>query len=195
MLRLTANDGELNGFDDLTVTVNPSEPNNAIDFGGTNAYVTFGEAPGLGVSTMTIEAWFRRDGAGATADTGSGGIMGVPIVTKGRAQNETPTNNMNYSSASRSRLGDVLAADFEDNSTGLNHPVAGVTPIPADGAWHHAAATYDGTDLAPVPRWRARGDVGGRSLHATVRQHSACRHRVGTEYERDGRRLLQRRHR
>ena len=27
---------------------------------------------------------------------------------------------------------------------GLNHPVAGVTPI-VNGAWHHAAATYDGT--------------------------------------------------
>ena len=142
VLRLTANDGELNGFDEMTVTVNPVEPNNAIDFTGTNAYVTFGQAPGLGVSTLTIEAWFRRDGTGATSDTGSGGFLAIPIVAKGRAQDEATTNNMNYF------LGivgtsNVLGADFEDNATGLNHPVTGTTPILPDGVWHHAAATYD----------------------------------------------------
>ena len=30
-------------------------------------------------------------------------------------------------------------------TAGLNHPVAGATAIPANGVWHHAAATYDGT--------------------------------------------------
>ena len=39
---------------------------------------------------------------------------------------------------------DVLAADFEDTATGLNHPISGTTPITND-VWHHAAATYDGT--------------------------------------------------
>jgi len=43
----------------------------------------------------------------------------------------------------------VLAADFEEGASGsspsLNHPLLGVTPVPADGIWHHAAATYDGT--------------------------------------------------
>ena len=38
----------------------------------------------------------------------------------------------------------VLAADFEDNATGANHPAFGVTAI-CDGIWYHAAATYDGT--------------------------------------------------
>src|SRR5207253_735157 len=33
----------------------------------------------------------------------------------------------------------------EDMATGLNHPVAGTTAIPADGVWRHAAVTYDGT--------------------------------------------------
>ena len=27
----------------------------------------------------------------------------------------------------------------------MNHPVAGMTPIPVDNVWHHAAVTYDGT--------------------------------------------------
>ena len=39
---------------------------------------------------------------------------------------------------------DVIAADFEDTASGLNHPVSGVTPI-TNNVWHHAAATYDGT--------------------------------------------------
>src|SRR5438093_13275784 len=39
----------------------------------------------------------------------------------------------------------VLAADFEDTATGLNHPIVGTTVIPADGTSRHAAATYDGT--------------------------------------------------
>ncbi len=149
VLRLTANDGELNGFDELTVTVNPVEPNNAIDFTGTNAYVTLGVAPQLGASKLTIEAWFRRDGAGTTADTGSGGFIAVPIVTKGRAQDEATTNNMNYFLGIVPGTGgapDVLGADFEDNATGLNHPARGLKPVPADGVWHHAAATYDGKD-------------------------------------------------
>jgi hypothetical protein len=41
----------------------------------------------------------------------------------------------------------VLCADFEEGATGanpgLNHPIAGVTPI-ASNVWYHAAATYDG---------------------------------------------------
>ena len=75
---------------------------------------------------MTIEAWFRRDGAGATADTGSGGFMAIPIVAKGRAQDEATTNDMNYFLGIKDvATGDVLAADFEDTATGLNHPVTG----------------------------------------------------------------------
>ena len=149
VLRLTATDGEVTGFDELTVTVSPVEPNNAIDFTGTNAYVTLGVAPQLGASKLTIEAWFRRDGTGTTADTGSGGFLAVPIVTKGRAQDEATTNNMNYFLGIVPGTGgapDVLGADFEDSATGLNHPARGLKSVPADGVWHHAAATYDGKD-------------------------------------------------
>ncbi len=155
-LRLTANDSELSGFDDLIVTVNPVEPNNAIDFAGTNAYVTFGAAPGLGVSTFTLEAWFKRTGTGVGTGTGSGGFndatttgLGIPLLTKGRAQSDNSNVDMNYFLGINSLTG-VLIADFEDtNGTptpGVNHPVSGVTPILVSStAWHHAAATYDGT--------------------------------------------------
>ena len=106
--------------------------------------MTFGAAPGLGVSTFTIETWFRRDGAGIATNTGTGGVVAIPLVTKGMAEAEGGTVDMNYFLGIRA-TDNVLVADFEDTATGLNHPVAGTTVIPADGAWHHAAATYDGT--------------------------------------------------
>ena len=144
VLQLTASDGALSAADTLTVTVNPNAVNRALDFGGTNAYVTFGAAPGLGVSTLTIETWFRRDGTGIATNTGTGGVVAIPLVTKGMAETEGGPVDMNYFLGIRSS-DNVLVADFEDTATGLNHPVVGTTPIAADGTWRHAAATYDGT--------------------------------------------------
>src|SRR5438552_8221090 len=144
---LTANDGLLASSDTMSVTVTAAAPvNKAIDFGGTNAYVTFGPAPGLGAATFTIEAWFRRDGTGVTTSTGTGGITAVPLVTKGRSESDGSNVDMNYFLGIRSD--NVLAADFEEGAAGanpgLNHPVAGVTVI-QNNVWYHAAATYDGT--------------------------------------------------
>ena len=78
----------LSASDTVSVAVNPNASNRGIDFGGTNAYVTFGAAPGLGVSTLTIETWFRRDGAGVATNTGTGGVVAIPLVTKGMAETE-----------------------------------------------------------------------------------------------------------
>src|SRR5207237_588187 len=74
VLRLTANDGALSSNDTMTVTVDSSPANKAIAFGGTNAYVTLGPAPGLGAAKFTLETWFRRDGAGIATFTGTGGV-------------------------------------------------------------------------------------------------------------------------
>ncbi len=63
-----------------------ASPNNAIDFGGTNAYVTFGDPAALDLAQFTIETWFRRDGTGVTTNTGTGGVLAVPLVTKGRGE-------------------------------------------------------------------------------------------------------------
>ena len=71
-------------------------------------------------------------------------MIAIPLVTKGMAEVEGSNKDMNYFLGIR-QTDSVLTADFEDTATGLNHPVAGVTAIPANGAWHHAAATYDGT--------------------------------------------------
>jgi hypothetical protein len=150
LLRLTADDGALTAFDTVSVTVvDGASVNGALDLGGTNSYVTFGQAPTLGASTFTLELWFRRDGAGVGADTGTGGLSAaVPLVTKGRAQQDSSNVDMNYFLGLN---GGFLAADFEEGAggttPGLNHPVTGSVPINS-GVWYHAAATYDGS------RWR-----------------------------------------
>ena len=144
VLQLTANDGELTTNDSVTIVVNSTVVNSSLDLGGTNAYVNLGSASGLGASAFTLELWFRRDGAGIATSTGSGGLSAIPLVTKGMAEGDGSTIDMNYFLGIRSTDG-VLGADFEDRATGANHPVVGTTAIPADGSWHHAAATYDGS--------------------------------------------------
>jgi hypothetical protein len=112
-------------------------------FDGINDYVTFGAAPALGVSNFTLEAWFLPLGTGSTGSTGTGGVSGVPLVTKGRGENDNTITNCNYFLGIRGS-DRVLTADFEDNATGDNHPVAGTTPVQSN-VWQHAAVTYDGT--------------------------------------------------
>ena len=114
---------------------------------GTKAYVSFGNPATLKLSALTIEMWMRRDGPGVPTSTGGGGVNLIPLVSKGRADAETPTADINYILGIRASDG-VLAADFEEGPTGaspsMNHPVTGTTTIPT-GVWQHVAATYDGT--------------------------------------------------
>ena len=117
--------------------------NVGLQLNGTSDCVTMGVAPGLGSATFTLECWFMRTGTGQTATSGTGGVVGVPLVCKGVGEADGSNVDGNYFFAIRS--GDnVLAADFEDMASGLNHPVAGTTPI-VNNVWYHAAATYDGT--------------------------------------------------
>ena len=97
VLRLSASDGLQSSTDDVSVTVNAAAPlATAVSFNGTNQYVTFGPAPGLGASTLTLEAWFKRAGAGVATSTGSGGVTAEPLLTKGRAEAEGSNVDMNY---------------------------------------------------------------------------------------------------
>ena len=119
-------------------------PQGALAFDGTDDFVTFGAAPGLGSAQFTIETWFRRTGTGIGNTTGSGGIASlVPLVTKGAPEADGSNVDANYLLGINTS-GNVLAADFEDAATGLNHPISGSTPI-VNGTWYHAAATYDGS--------------------------------------------------
>ncbi len=134
-----------------------------IQLNGTNQYVTFGQATtALGTQNFTLECWFKKTGTGVVTTSGASGILALPLVTKGMAESDGGTFDMNYflgingtTFVSGRSYGpaNVLAADFEEGtgsaSPGLNHPVAGVTPV-LDDVWYHAAVTYDIT----AHRWR-----------------------------------------
>ena len=117
-------------------------------FYGTNGYATFGNPAALGLANFTIETWFRRDGAGVGTNTGSGGVVAIPLIAKGRSEDDGSGVDVNYFMGLRETDG-VLIADFEEGAggttPGLNHPVIGTTAIAAGSGWHHAAATYNGT--------------------------------------------------
>ena len=118
------------------------------------------------------------------------GVVAIPLVTKGMAEAEGGTVDMNYFLGIR-QTDNVLVADFEDTATGLNHPVAGTTAIPADGVWRHVAAVYDGTT------WRLYLDgalqtqlvVGAFTPQFNSIQHAA----LGTRAELHGRHRQRRR--
>src|SRR6266496_1330561 len=133
----------------------------ALQFNGSSQYVTFGAATGLDASQFTLETWFKRTGAGVGTSTGSGGVTAIPLLTKGRAEAEGSNVDMNYFLGIDASSG-KLVGDFEEGATGaspgLNHPVTGTTVVTSN-AWHHAAATYDGTT------WRLYLDG---SLEATL---------------------------
>ncbi|HET9681388.1 MAG TPA: LamG-like jellyroll fold domain-containing protein, partial [Candidatus Limnocylindrales bacterium] len=119
----------------------------ALALAGTDGYVLFGNPPALKLSAYTIEMWLRRDGTGVGTNTGAGGIADlVPLFSKGRADTEDPTRDINYIVGVSASTG-VLGADFEEGPSGaspsLNHPVLGTTPLTV-GTWYHVAATYDG---------------------------------------------------
>ena len=136
---------------------NAAPAGTALQFDGTNDYVTFGTAASLGAQVFTIETWFKRTGTGATASTGTGGLAAaIPLVTKGRGEAENSNVDMNYFFGIDTT--GVLAADFEEcaraqtgcpattsNATqgGQNYPARGTTVI-QNNVWYHAAVTFDG---------------------------------------------------
>ncbi|MEO8088246.1 MAG: LamG-like jellyroll fold domain-containing protein, partial [Bacteroidota bacterium] len=122
--------------------------NCALNFGGTNAYVTFGNPGALGLQQFTLEAWIYMTGAGSTVSTGSGGVTAQPIIAKGRDESEGNTRDLNYFLGINSS--GKLVADFEEGSgsasPGANHPLTGTTTI-ANNTWHHVGVTYNASVL------------------------------------------------
>ena len=145
----------------------------ALNFDGSNDYVTMGSAAGesaLGARAFTLEGWIRRDGAswGSTTSTGTGGLTAVPLITKGRGQSESAPLNTNYF------LGITAAgrpvADFEQKIAaggwvvGQNHPICGTATI-TDQSWHHVAVTYSAAD-----GWRLYVD----GVEGTTTEGTSC---------------------
>lgn len=150
-----------------------------LSFDGKTSGISMGVAPKLGLGKFTLEAWVRRDGSGEATGTGVGGISFVPIVGKGRGESDETVANCNYAFGF---VGGRLAADFEDQTNGKNHPVVGKTEI-ALGEWHHVAATYDGA----VWRLYLDGRLDGqRVVDAAPRADSIQHFGIGTAYDSKG---------
>lgn len=131
----------------LTFCVGQTYAQKAIEFNGSSQYVTFGVADSLGAERFTLECWFYKKGPGKATTSGSGGITTIiPLISKGRGEEDGTNKDMNYIFGINSTTG-VLCADFEEGefapSKGLNHPVSGTTPI-NDNEWYHAAVSFDG---------------------------------------------------
>jgi hypothetical protein len=146
----------------------------SLHFDGVDDHVSMGEALELGLEAFTLECWFRWDGDGAeAAGTGSGGVSLYPLLGKGRGESDGSSVDMNYGLGIESSSGS-LAADFEDMASGENHPVTGSTDV-RDGAWHHAAVSYDGSAWALILDGVLDGsdDTGGATPRHDSAQHFA----------------------
>ena len=112
------------------------------------SYVNLGNDASLKLTNFTIEAWIKIESPGSTTETGAGGIIAVPIVTKGRAQLESEALDVNYFLGYRPS--DMrLVADFEDNAGSVNHPVVSTGTLSLC-IWTHVAASYD----VPSRTWK-----------------------------------------
>jgi 2',3'-cyclic-nucleotide 2'-phosphodiesterase (5'-nucleotidase family) len=146
----------------VRVTVDPLNPpdNTAIFLDGLTEHArTLVVEPSLGVGGpptkgFTLECWFRKEGLGATASSGSGGIVVQPLIAKGRGESDNNPTDCNYMFGVT--LDGQLAADFEAFPTpgvvtgGANFPVFGTHEPIQNGRWYHAALTYDGVE----GRWK-----------------------------------------
>ncbi len=99
----------------------------------------------MGLKRYTIETWFKKVGNGTSVSIGGDGTLVIPLVTKGGDHSDGSEDDLNYFLGIR-ETDNVLFGDFEDYSTGENHPVIGRTPI-AKNKWYHVALTYDGLRL------------------------------------------------
>jgi Concanavalin A-like lectin/glucanases superfamily/Calcineurin-like phosphoesterase len=127
----------------ITPTCDDPDGHGSLEVLGAGEGVHVGDVAALGLSIFTVEAWIRWDGYGTPASSGVGGVVAEPIVSKGRGESDGGNIDCNWflgiDAAGR------LVADFEDMETGLNHPASSLQSIER-GAWHHVAASFDGTD-------------------------------------------------
>ena len=110
------------------------------------SYVNLGNSSSLRLTNFTIEARIKIEGYGSTTETGATGSGGgqtgvVPIITKGRAQSESASVDINYFLGYR--LSDMkLVADFEDTRSSLNHSVVSTATLPMN-QWIQVGASFN----------------------------------------------------
>lgn len=154
--RATDNDGLAPMSTAVTalVRLDPANPptHTALFFDGLVEHAATAPVPQLGLGGpptkgFTLECWFRKEGPGATAGSGSGGITVQPLFSKGRGESDNNTTDTNFLVGVTTD--GFLAADFEAfPSTGVpggtNFAVYGSHDPVVNGRWYHAAVAYDG---------------------------------------------------
>ncbi|MGC4074816.1 MAG: Ig-like domain-containing protein [Nibricoccus sp.] len=186
--RATDSAGAIASSSPVSITIQPPVGAGGLFFDGVDDHVTFGNKPALGLASFTLELWFRREGAGVASSSGSGGISAIPLITKGRGENDGSNVDCNYFFGIQATTG-RLAADFEDMATGLNHPANGTTVVPS-GVWQHAAVTFDATKF----EWRiylngaleATVSTNGQVPRSDSIQHSAIATAMNSTGVREG---------
>ncbi len=135
-----------------TMTV-PGRIGQGLDFDGTDDSVAIGQLSSLTIKNFTVTVWFKREGAGTTVSTGTGGQTAEPIVAKLVGESETENLNGNFFiGIDQSTL--AIAVDFEKDSTsniggaptGFNAPIDGVTAI-TNNTWNHVAYVVDTANM------------------------------------------------
>lgn len=125
------------------VRIDPLNPptHTALFFDGLVENAVIQRSPKLGVGGpptkgLTLECWFRKEGLGATASSGVGGIVVQPLMAKGRGESDNNTTDTNYLFGVTQD--GQLAADFEAYPSagvpaGANFPVFGTHEPIRDG--------------------------------------------------------------
>jgi hypothetical protein len=116
----------------------------SIQLNGTNQYINVGNTSSLHLTSFTLEAWIKIEGSGVITSTSSnGGFTNVvPIITKGRAENDNiKASQINYFLGYQPST-NKLVADFEDNATAANHPVSSAGTL-STCTWTHVAASFN----------------------------------------------------
>ena len=107
-------------------------------------------APRFQMLNFTVLCWFKRTATGTTASTGgTAPVLAEPLVTKGMAEQETLTQDINFFLGIDPATG-TLAADYECSASGptpsINNPLRGATAL-SNGTWYMGAITYDGANF------------------------------------------------
>ncbi len=99
-----------------TATATTPTSYSALSLGRDRAYVrmTTEDQSAVQLKQFSLETWFRREGAGVTNTTGTGGIpQAIPLIAKGAAEAEDTTADENFLLVIDDAT-DVIAADFEE---------------------------------------------------------------------------------
>ncbi len=115
-------------------------------FDGTDDYISFAMGGGrplpLRLATWSTECWFKQASGGSTSNTGSGGQVYYPLVTKGMGEADGSNLDMNYGMGIRTD--GKIGADFEQTGNGFNRPVTSNGTVSLN-TWNHLLVSYNGT--------------------------------------------------